>query len=57
LFTSPALPGDFYNMTVELYSGANLLLEKQTINISPVYGEYFDIPSIVLQNLKEANLA
>jgi hypothetical protein len=44
-------------MTVELYSGANLLLEKQTINISPVYGEYFDIPSIVLQNLKEANLA
>lgn len=25
-FTAPSLPGDFYNMTVELYSPANVLL-------------------------------
>lgn len=54
-FTAPSLPGDFYNMTVELYSTSNVLLEKQTIDISPVYGEYFDIPSIQLTNILEAN--
>lgn len=54
-FTAPKLPGDFYNMTVELYSTSNVLLEKQTIDISPVYGEYFDIPSIILNNVLETN--
>jgi hypothetical protein len=42
-------------MTVEVYSTSNVLLEKQTIDISPVYGEYFDIPSIQLNNILEAN--
>ena len=43
-------------MTVELYSDLGVLLEKQTIDISPVYGEYFDIPSIDLQNIKDGSL-
>ena len=55
-FTAPQLPGNFYNMTVEIYSSAGVLLEKQTIDISPVYGEYFDIPSIDLQNIKDGNI-
>ena len=43
-------------MTVELYSELGVLLEKQTIDISPVYGEYLDIPSIDLQNIKDGNI-
>lgn len=50
-FTSPSLPGDFYNMTVQLYGAGSLLLEKQTIDISPVYGQKFSIPSITIQNI------
>ena len=56
-FTAPNLPGNFYNMTVELYGTAGQLLEKQTIDISPVYGEYFDIPSIVLNNIQDGGIA
>ena len=56
-FTAPQLPGNFYNMTVEIYFNTGVLLEKQTIGISPVYeGEYFDIPSIDLQNIKDSNV-
>jgi len=50
-FTAPSLPGNFYNMTVELYGANDVLLEKQTIDISPVYGETFDIPSITIDNI------
>ena len=56
-FTAPSLPGNFYNMTVELYGTDGQLLEKQTIDISPVYGEYFDIPSIVLNNIRDGAIA
>lgn len=37
-FTAPSLPGNFYSMTVEIYADSGTLLEKQTIDISPVYG-------------------
>ena len=45
-------------MTVEIYFNTGVLLEKQTIDILPVYGggEYFDIPSIDLQNIKDSNV-
>ena len=56
-FTAPNLPGNFYNMTVELYGTSGKLLEKQTIDISPVYGEYFDLPSIILNNIKDGAIA
>lgn len=60
-FTAPSLPGNFYNMTVELYGTVggvpNVLLEKQTLDISPVYGAYFDIPSISLDNIRDGNIA
>lgn len=35
----------------------NTLLEKQTLDISPVYGAYFDIPSISLDNIRDGNIA
>lgn len=33
-----------------------VLLEKQTIDISPIYGEFFDIPSIILNNIQDASI-
>lgn len=37
-FKSPSLPGDFYNMTVSFYGTNGQLLEKQTVDIAPIYG-------------------
>lgn len=34
-----------------------MLLEKQTLDISPVYGAYFDIPSIALTNILDGRIA
>ena len=44
-------------MTVEIYSAANVLLEKQTIDISPVYGAYFDIPSMDIKNIEDGSIS
>jgi hypothetical protein len=53
-FTAPALPGSFYNMTVEMYSASGGLLEKQTVNISAVLGSKLDIAQMTLKNSVEA---
>lgn len=37
LFTSPQLPGDFYNITVDIFA-QDLLLERQTVNLSRIRG-------------------
>lgn len=47
-FTAPALPGSFYNMTVEMYASSGTLLEKQTVNISSVMGSKLDITQMSL---------
>lgn len=53
-FTAPNLPGDFYNMNVAIYSNTGTLIAKQTRNISPVYGRFFDIPSMTIKNVQDA---
>lgn len=45
LFTTPSLPGNFYNITCDLYSGGQLL-EKQTINITRVLGYSYKVNSV-----------
>lgn len=55
-FTAPGLPGNFYNMNVAVYSPTGALIAKQTRNISPVYGSSFDIPSMSIQNIQDANI-
>jgi len=54
-FTAPSLPGDFYNMNVAIYSPTGTLIAKQTRNISPVYGQSFNIPSMAIQNIQDAD--
>jgi hypothetical protein len=54
-FTAPSLPGDFYNMNVAIYSNTGTLIAKQTRNISPVYGRFFDIPSMTIKNVQDAS--
>ena len=54
-FTAPSLPGDFYNMNVAIYSPTGSLIAKQTRNISPVYGSSFDIPTMTIKNVQDAN--
>jgi hypothetical protein len=54
-FTAPSLPGDFYNMNVAIYSPTGSLIAKQTRNISPVYGSSFNIPTMTIQNVQDAN--
>lgn len=54
-FTAPSLPGDFYNMNVAIYSTTGTLIAKQTRNISPVYGQSFNIPSMTIQNIQDAD--
>jgi hypothetical protein len=49
-FTAPAYPGDFYNMTIEMYDSAGDLLEKQTANLSDIWGQYFDIAGLNFVN-------
>ena len=49
-FTAPAYPGDFYNMTIEMYDGSNTLLEKQTANLTDVWGQYLDIAGLTFVN-------
>lgn len=55
-FTAPSLPGDFYNMNVAIYGTNGTLIAKQTRNISPVYGQSLDIPSITISNIQDANI-
>jgi hypothetical protein len=55
-FTAPSLPGDFYNMNVAIYAANGTLIAKQTRNISPVYGQSLDIPSITISNIQDANI-
>jgi len=55
-FTAPSLPGDFYNMNVAIYSPTGALIAKQTRNISPVYGQSLDIPSISISNIMDSNI-
>jgi len=38
LFTAPQYPGTHYQMKVDLYSTANLLIESQYVNLTTVYG-------------------
>lgn len=38
-FTAPAYPGDFYNMTIEMYGATGTLLEKQTANLTDIWGQ------------------
>jgi hypothetical protein len=52
-FTAPSLPGDFYEMNVAVYAANGTLVSKQTRSISPVYGDSFDIPSIVVKNVQD----
>lgn len=41
LFVTPALPGDHYNMTADLYSGTTLV-ERQNVNLTRILGfSYF----------------
>jgi hypothetical protein len=54
-FTAPSLPGDFYNMNVAIYSPTGTLIAKQTRNISPVYGQSFNIPTMTIQNVQDAS--
>lgn len=55
-FGAPALPGSFYNMTVEMYSVSGTLLEKQTVNISSVMGGNLDITQMALTHTKSASV-
>jgi hypothetical protein len=55
-FTAPSLPGSFYNMTVEMYSGSGVLLEKQTVNISSVMGGNLDITLMTLTQTRDASV-
>lgn len=43
-------PGDFYNMTIEMYGSGGVLLEKQTANLSDIWGHYFDIAGLNFVN-------
>jgi hypothetical protein len=52
-FTAPSLPGDFYKMNVAVYSPNGTLVSKLTKNISPVYGQNLDIPSISIANVQD----
>ena len=54
LFPAPMLPGGFYNMSVELYSG-DYLTEKNTINISAVLGWDLDDEKIEVKCLLDEN--
>jgi hypothetical protein len=53
-FTAPALPGNFYNMNVAIYSTNGSLIAKQTRNISPVYGQSLNIPTMTIANIQDA---
>jgi hypothetical protein len=52
-FTAPNLPGDFYRMNTAVYSPNGTLISKLTKNISPVYGQNLDIPSISIANVQD----
>lgn len=43
-------PGDFYNMTIEMYGADNTLLEKQTANLSDIWGENLAISGLNFVN-------
>lgn len=54
-FTSPSLPGNFYNMNVAIYSTTGALISKKTSTISPVYGASLFIPNMTIANIQDAN--
>ncbi|KRW99610.1 hypothetical protein PPERSA_03411 [Pseudocohnilembus persalinus] len=47
LFTAPSLPGDFYNISLSMWSGPTLV-EKTYTNMTSVLGEYLDVAFIVV---------
>jgi hypothetical protein len=49
-FTVPMYPGDFYNMTIEMYGADGTLLEKQTANLSDIWGENLAISGLNFVN-------
>lgn len=43
-------------MSVAVYATNGTLISKQTRNISPVFGQTLNIPSMTLTNIKDPNV-
>jgi len=52
LFGAPYWPGDFYNMTIYIYSGSTLL-EKQTLNLTRILGYPFTLNTVAVNSLAD----
>jgi len=51
-FGAPIWPGDFYNMTVYIYSGSTLL-EIQTVNLTRILGYPYTANSVAVTSLAD----
>lgn len=51
-FGVPIWPGDFYNMTLYIYSGS-ILLEKQTLNLTRILGYPYTANSVAVNSLAD----
>lgn len=55
LFKAPAYPGNHYQMKVNLFTSANVLVESMMVNLTTVYGDLLAYNSILITIPKDAD--
>lgn len=55
LFKAPAYPGNHYQMKVNLFTSADVLVESMMVNLTTVYGDLLDYNYLLITIPKDAD--